>query len=374
MFFSLSCFQTVKPKFKVPQKQILNWLIDAHIQSEKTKNPNVEDNFKSEIKHRFEKVACKDGNIEFRGSSIEDYQHTNWEQMEIYNLVENPSGLGLEIRTKVFSSIVDDIFKKLYEDCNSIPSNIIHVTCTGYTSPSPAQKLVSYKKWGTKTQITHAYHMGCYGSIPAIKIANAFYYNDGKSPTDIVHTEVCSLHTNPNLHDYPQIVAQSLFADGFIRYTLSKNPGMKILALHQETIDNTEDAMLWSVSEYGFKIHLAKEIPVLIARNLKQFITNMLRGTNISFEKALKEAIFAIHPGGPKIIQNIKDILNLNDKQVDDSKKVLKSHGNMSSATLPHIWKNILENKQIPKNALIVSLAFGPGLSISGCILKKEIN
>ncbi len=374
MFFSLSDFHTVKPKFKIPQNQTLSWLVDAHIQSEKTKNPNMEDDFKNQIKNRFEKVACKDENIEFRGSSIEDYQHTDWEQMEVYNLIENPSGFGLETRTKVFSSVADEIFRKLYEDCNNTPSNIIHVTCTGYTSPSPAQKLVSYKKWGTKTQITHAYHMGCYGSIPAIKIANAFYCNENKSPTDIVHTEICSLHTNPSLHDYPQIVAQSLFADGFIKYSLSKSPGMKILALHQETIDNTEDAMLWDVSEYGFKIHLAKEIPVLIARNLKQFMANMLRGTNISLEKSLEEAIFAIHPGGPKIIQNIKDILNLNDIQVDDSKKVLKSHGNMSSATLPHIWKKILENKQIHKNALVVSLAFGPGLSISGCVLKKETN
>jgi len=372
MFFSLSDFQIVQPKFKIPQSKTLNWLINAHIQSEKTKGNNQEYEIENNIKKRFEKVACKDEHIEFRGSSIEDYLHTDWEKMEIYNLVENPNGLGLETRTKAFSSISDEVFRKLYSDTKSIPSNIIHVTCTGYASPSSAQKLVSHKKWGSKTQVTHAYHMGCYGSIPAIKIANAFYNSDKKSHTDIVHTEVCSLHTNPNLHDYPQVVAQSLFADGFIKYSLSENPGMKILALHQETIDNTEDAMLWDISEYGFRIHLAKEIPVLIARNLKQFITNMLKSTDISLETALKEAIFAIHPGGPKIIQNIKDMLDLKESQVETSRKILKSHGNMSSATLPHIWKRILENKKVPNDTLVLSLAFGPGLSISGCLLKKE--
>jgi len=372
MFFSLSDFQTVPPKFKIPQKQTLNWLIDAHIQSEKTKKNFSEDTFENDIRKRFEKVACKEEHIEFRGSSIEDYLHNNWEKMEIYNLTENPGGFGLEVRTKVFSSTADKVFKKFYENSKDVPSNIIHVTCTGYASPSAAQKLVSHKNWGSKTQVTHAYHMGCYGSIPAIKIANAFYNSDKKSHSDIVHTEICSLHTNPSLHDYPQIVVQSLFADGFIKYTLSNKPGFKILALHQETIDNTEDAMLWDISEHGFKIHLAKEIPVLIARNLKKFIINMLKGSEISFERALKEAIFAIHPGGPKIIKNIKDILSLDDEQVEDSRKILKSHGNMSSATLPHIWKRILEDKKISKDTLVLSLAFGPGLSISGCVLKKE--
>jgi predicted naringenin-chalcone synthase len=43
----------------------------------------------------------------------------------------------------------------------------------------------------------------------------------------------------------------------------------------------------------------------------------------------------------------------------------------MSSATLPHVWKAILEDDAIPGKTLIVSLAFGPGLTLSGGILQK---
>jgi len=44
----------------------------------------------------------------------------------------------------------------------------------------------------------------------------------------------------------------------------------------------------------------------------------------------------------------------------------------MSSATLPHVWKAILDDDAVPSGTLIVSLAFGPGLTIAGAILRKS--
>ena len=43
----------------------------------------------------------------------------------------------------------------------------------------------------------------------------------------------------------------------------------------------------------------------------------------------------------------------------------------MSSATLPHVWKAVLEDAAVKPGRLIVALAFGPGLTISGAILRK---
>ena len=44
----------------------------------------------------------------------------------------------------------------------------------------------------------------------------------------------------------------------------------------------------------------------------------------------------------------------------------------MSSATLPHIWESILADPEAEDRSLLVSLAFGPGLSISGSIMEKS--
>jgi predicted naringenin-chalcone synthase len=43
----------------------------------------------------------------------------------------------------------------------------------------------------------------------------------------------------------------------------------------------------------------------------------------------------------------------------------------MSSATLPHIWQEILRSPEVCHGDLIVSLAFGPGLTLSGAVLRK---
>jgi predicted naringenin-chalcone synthase len=49
------------------------------------------------------------------------------------------------------------------------------------------------------------------------------------------------------------------------------------------------------------------------------------------------------------------------------SHKVLRERGNMSSATLPHIWKEILD-LDLKSGTRVVSLAFGPGLTLFGAV------
>jgi predicted naringenin-chalcone synthase len=79
--------------------------------------------------------------------------------------------------------------------------------------------------------------------------------------------------------------------------------------------------------------------------------------------------MFAIHPGGPKIIETVKEALELAENQITESQKILFERGNMSSATLPHIWQLILE-KEYPPGTKVVSFAFGPGLTVFGAVFE----
>ncbi|HSW73216.1 MAG TPA: 3-oxoacyl-[acyl-carrier-protein] synthase III C-terminal domain-containing protein, partial [Chlamydiales bacterium] len=92
---------------------------------------------------------------------------------------------------------------------------------------------------------------------------------------------------------------------------------------------------------------------------------------NTTVENLLEKARFAVHPGGPKILQQIQKELGLKDSQMENSFSILKNYGNMSSATLPHIWESMLREDSIRDKELIVSLAFGPGLSICGALMEK---
>jgi predicted naringenin-chalcone synthase len=282
--------------------------------------------------------------------------------MEVYPILQNPDGAGFGKRSQVFDRIASEILDQLYPVGQQLPSNLIHVTCTGYVAPSPAQRLVSLRDAGSQTMVTHAYHMGCYASIPALRMARGF-----SEPSDIVHTEVCSLHLNPNLHDLGQLVVQTLFADGFIKYTVGQDrPGYRILFLDERIIPETSDSMHWVCQDWGLKMKLEKDVPVQIARALPSFVAKLLAEAKVDSS----DIYFAIHPGGPKIIQQVAAILELRPEQSEHSQWVLQNYGNMSSATLPHVWEKLWSDERIKSGSYVVSLAFGPGLTLAGGVFQ----
>jgi predicted naringenin-chalcone synthase len=124
--------------------------------------------------------------------------------------------------------------------------------------------------------------------------------------------------------------------------------------------------MKWTCDDWGFKMTLSKEIPVLITRALPSFVSSLLKEVSLKGEPFY----FAIHPGGPKIIEQVAAVLNLEAWQFKHSVAALKQYGNMSSATLPHIWAAMWDDPLIQEEAKIVSLAFGPGLTLAGVVLQ----
>jgi predicted naringenin-chalcone synthase len=279
--------------------------------------------------------------------------------MEVSRVHEQPEGVCLQKRMEMYDRIVTEVFEQFYRE-SKLPKHLIHVTCTGYISPSGAQKIAA--KHEGETVVTHAYHMGCYASIPAIRMAPEV------GVTDIVHTELCTLHINPSLHDTAQLVVQTLFADGFIKYSVKESgPGLKVVALHEALVPDSAHAMTWGCESWGLKMTLAKELPMLIARVLPAFLEKLASKAKIT---NWESALFAIHPGGPKIIEQVAKRLSLKPWQIEHSRKILQSYGNMSSATLPHIWDLILKDQNASNGSLVISLAFGPGLTICGGVFE----
>ncbi len=367
----LADFQTIRPPFTSKQEETLDWLVAAHVQAEsvKTGQPIQEMNeFRDSFRERLWHVGCKPDRIAERGHIVSDVHHRDWEKMEIYQIDKSHQGAPLEVRLKHYEEHADRAFETFYPESEEAPDGIIHVTCTGYASPSAAQKIVSKRGWNT--EVTHAYHMGCYGAFPALRIGRGFLAT-GQERIDLVHTEFCSLHSNPSLHRLDQLVCQSLFADGMVKYSVIKGDeggrGLRLLALSEEIIPASSKAMTWNIASWGFEMTLAKEVPVLIARSLIGYLKRLCSKGGLSWEKILPVALFAIHPGGPKILLQIQELLGLSDEQLSFSFEILRKYGNMSSATIPHVWDSILADCP---TGIVVSLAFGPGLTISGSVME----
>ncbi|HWU42646.1 MAG TPA: 3-oxoacyl-[acyl-carrier-protein] synthase III C-terminal domain-containing protein, partial [Bdellovibrio sp.] len=355
---------SIQPPYMATQEECFRWLAEAHsIAQDESRHLTKEDYLKL-----FHRVGCSPEQIHRRYFFIDDVSKDDWQTKSIYPVQKSPRGVTMQRRHEVFHQIARKLFEDIYST-RSFPDDIIHVSCTGYISPSAAQ-LIAVKSEKAVT-VTHSYHMGCYGAFPALRMASGFLSSDKilgkKKSVDLVHTELCSIHLNPQASDLEQMVIQSLFADGCIAYRMSHEKpqkGFQIKGLHEEIIPNTADAMEWMVSDWNMQMTLSKNVPTLVGEKILDVTSRWLKSRDYNTEQIRKTACFAIHPGGPKIIDQLKEKLELREDQVQASRTLLQERGNMSSATLPHLWQNILDDEKIPLGTPIISYAFGPGLTV----------
>ncbi len=283
----LSDFHLIRPRHEVEQENILDWVAEAHARAEcglEKENIGV---FQEQLRARFAKLGVGKGVIDRRGMQVSDLLEADWSRMEIYPVEDSPSGRGFTERSRFFDREASRIFEQFYPDGTPLPGHLIHVTCTGYVAPSPAQKIVALRGAGGRTTVTHAYHMGCYGSIPAIRMAQGF---SASGQVDIVHTELCTLHMHPLEHATEQLIVQSLFADGFIKYTLKsgapEGKHLKILGVHEEIIPDSVDCMTWCCGDKGLSMTLSKEVPVRIARAIGGYLERLSQVAGSAWKKS----------------------------------------------------------------------------------------
>jgi predicted naringenin-chalcone synthase len=375
----LSNFEVIFPKNRHYQAELNVWVKETHIKAEKL-NPNAaytEKDFEN-LSKLFDRYTVKETQIGHRYLETSDATNTT-QAAEVYKISnERNNGADILDRTLFFSKTADKIFQNTYKSVAVKPDHLIHVTCTGYISPSPAQKVVSQSDWNKSTAVTHAYHMGCYASLPAIRIAQGLMsHNAEENPnftTDIFHTEMCGLHMNALSQTPEQFIVQSLFADGHIKYTVSAKPTenkkcLKVLAISEQIIPQSQEDMSWVPTSWGLQMNLSREVPAKIRSSIKPFLNALASKANLSITD-IENAEFAIHPGGPKIIDTVKEVLELPDQKVTHSKAILFERGNMSSATLPHVWDRMLNQDSILRGTKIISFAFGPGLTVFGSVME----
>lgn len=304
--------------------------------------------------------------------------------LRIFAAPDDTKGADLKTRHQYYGKIVGDCLGDMYGDAGAAPDDLIHVTSTGYLAPSPLERLVVEKKWFSTT-VSHCYHVDCYGAFSAIKMAHGFLAsgrNGTASPgqrVDIVHTELLSGHHDIEDVSAGNIAAMSLYADGFIKYSVCSPAhardhalqGLRILAFNERLLPDSADAMTLVPGPYRFRTTTSDMVEVVVGRHVYAFVDDLLGRTGIDFERARPGLAFAIHPGGPTMIDRIQDELGLPDDQVAIGKAVLRENGNMSSATIPHILKGIVDEPGIAPGTRIVCLGYGPGLTLAGLVLEK---
>ena len=346
----------------------------------------------------YDLVSRRSG-VERRVTALADYAHQEWDRMDLFAAPVSGDGqtstpppapwhqASLDARMAAFAETAEAVAHAAFEADAEPPDALVQVSCTGYDSPSAVQHVVAAHGWHGRTRVLSVGHMGCYAALPAVATAAdvvqataARAAAGAASPAEadaraaVLLVELCTLHHDPTATDPEQIVQQCLFADGAARIDVTTQPpapGTPAFALldHGEAVvPDTLGEMTWRPADGGFRMTLSRAVPDHIRAHVAPVVEALLAQSGLDVADV---DLFAVHPGGPRVIESTAEALGLDDDRVRHSQAVLRDRGNMSSTTLPHIWAGIAADGDVPDGALVCSVAFGPGLTVAVNLLRK---
>ncbi len=279
--------------------------------------------------------------------------------------------------SKIAESAAQKVLAQSHLEATAI-THLIVVSCTGFSAPGVDIHLIQSLGLSTTIDRTLLGFMGCHAALNGLKVAHSICQSESKAKVLLVCVELCSLHFQIE-DSLESVVVNAIFADGAAAAvlrssSLSEAQGkLAYGAGYSQLVADEPDLMNWTIGDTGFLMGLSPKVPSAIARHLPAYLKAFLEQQNLS-QGAID--FWAIHPGGRKIVEQIQTMLDLGDDQVKDSFAVLRQYGNMSSPTILFVLQRLLMQHeqgilQDQGFQTGIALAFGPGLSIEGCLFRQ---
>lgn len=243
-------------------------------------------------------------------------------------------------------------------------THLVTVSCTGFIAPGLDIPLICGLGLRHTVERTHVGFMGCHAAINGLRVANAFTAADPNAVVLLAAVELCSLHYYYG-GEPGKVVANALFADGAAAVVGSAgDESWRVAATGSVLLPNSTKEMGWTIGDRGFEMTLTKKIPRLITEHLRPWMERWLAENGLTTEKV---GSWAIHPGGPKILNAVEEALALPACQLEPSRSILAAFGNMSSPTVLFILDR-LRKSNAPRP--VVVLGFGPGLVAEAALIR----
>lgn len=208
--------------------------------------------------------------------------------------------------------------------------------------------------------------------------------NNPGSRVLLATSETTIIGSKPPSVDRPyDLVGVALFGDGAGAMIIGSDPILEserpLFELHtavQEFLRHTEKKIDGRLTEEGISFKLARELPQIIEDNVEGFCDKLM--SVVGFEnKEYNKLFWAVHPGGPAILNRIEKRLDLLPEKLSASRRALMDYGNASSNTIVYVLEFMIEESlKIRKDGrgdlewgLI--LAFGPGITFEGILARN---
>jgi alpha-pyrone synthase len=197
------------------------------------------------------------------------------------------------------------------------------------------------------------------------------------------------------------IIIHSIFGDGCAAVVVAAcqseqvtGQGKIVVKDHLSyLVENTEDGITLGIENNGITCKLSRQLPDYIEAGVGSVIERFLTRNALTKQDI---GLWAVHPGGTRIIEKAQLSLGLTDSQVSDSWAILRQYGNMLSPAvlfvmermfLRHMQASLMEGRANrglrninehwhesseeiqPVNG--IAFSFAPGIGVEGILFQK---
>ncbi len=243
-------------------------------------------------------------------------------------------------------------------------THVVIVSCTGFYSPGLDFELIN--ALGLRNNVSRRIvgFMGCHGALNGLQEAASICALQPDANVLLCSVELCTLHFQLEV-GRNALLPNSLFADGAAALVVNNGQHDEKLLLvdcASHYIPGTTDLMTWDITNTGFRMTLDSSVPDVIRTSLLSPVEEFLLRNRLQRSDI---ANWLIHPGGPRVIDACGNALGLTSDQLEPSREMLRTHGNMSSCTVLHLLAGTTNHPSLV-------IAFGPGLVAEFALLVES--
>lgn len=256
------------------------------------------------------------------------------------------------------------------------PSDLDVLICasvTGVAIPTLDARIASLLGLRPDVRRVPLMGLGCVAGAAGIARLHDHALGHSDHVVALVAVELCSLTVQRDDVSVPNLVASGLFGDGAsaVIGRGRSGPGthgqVEVVDSRSRLYPDSERTMGFDVSERGLQIVLDAAVPEIVGRYIRGDVDAFLADHGLSRDDI---GWWVCHPGGPKVIDALRDALELTDHDLQLTRDSLARIGNLSSASVLHVLEDTLRERPPAPGTHGLLMAMGPGFCSEVVLLR----
>jgi len=248
---------------------------------------------------------------------------------------------------------------------------LFFVSITGISCPSIDARLVNRMGLSLNLKRTPIFGLGCVAGAVGLSRAADYVLAYRDQVAAVLAVELCSLTLQQEDISIANIISSGLFGDGAAAVLVTGSEraavGPQILATRSVLYPNSEHILGWDISEKGFRMVLARELPEIVQEHLGPAVDAFLAEQDLTRADL---SSWILHTGGPRVLEATAAALGLSEEDIAPSWDCLRRDGNLSSASVLVVLEEVMLKRRPAAGTYGLLAAMGPGFSAELVLLR----